>query len=424
MVNHLGRWLMRSQAAVAIRCFAAVAAGLLLPPVPASAQLTLQVKKGTAWTTALTIPEIQAMSFRWTWTSGKPPAVASWQITVSSSPTPPPVGTNPPIAKHGPAPLPPHKGQYAEFQILPSNFPAGSPSNFYLRVEATTQGGLERLESNWIGISVVPPTVTADAPRAAPPPSAADLRDLLKGGKADAPRAAPPPSASDLRDLLEKNSPPSPTLVVKLKRVYCKAETSEESASDEVYALLSATYLLRDNLWASPVGTKLTRVYQEMDAGEDRPVDVPLWGPMGIPYPIRVSENAIILVALMEHDDTDESTREKAGIAISQGLRSVLKAKPATATPAQIVTALKSRMDLDIGSWLVDFPGLLDPDDDDRIGYIRQLVLTGDDVQRAQRGETIKKALSFKAGPDDDDGEYQLDFELSKLLSTAGVAAP
>ena len=139
---------------------------LSLAAAPAvRAQVTLEVQQSTTWTTELTIPEVQTMSFRWRW-DGKPLASASWQLTII------PLGTVPTatstVAKQKNVPVP-AKGAYAPFQILPADLPAGVTSNFYVRVQATTQGGMERVESAWVRVFIGSRSTTAYTPPASRP---------------------------------------------------------------------------------------------------------------------------------------------------------------------------------------------------------------------------------------------------------------
>ena len=66
--------------------FVSLTATLVLAAAPAApAQVTLEVQQSTTWTTALTIPEPQAMSFPCKGDTGKPLATA-WEERDQHSP--------------------------------------------------------------------------------------------------------------------------------------------------------------------------------------------------------------------------------------------------------------------------------------------------------------------------------------------------
>jgi hypothetical protein len=393
---------MRSRITAATRRLGLAAGALLLATVPASAQeLTLQVKQSTAWGTSLTIPVLQVMSFQWKWTGMKPPSGGVWQLSTATTP---PTGVDlraGSLAKQLALQTMPKQGEYSPFTIAPSvNLPDNLPSKFHVRIRVDWHGGGSSV-SSWIPILVAQRAQTAFNP----PPTL----------------NAPGVTIPDKPFLIPGGADTDYPLTVRLKKIYCREETSDGSDADEVYAFLHSTYLNRQSPFAGL--TRATRVYENFDEGDSLKVDVAAWGPMDLPHPISKPENAIVLVALMENDvDVDSVDRKAAAQSITRGLRSVLDTLPATATTAQFVAAMKSRMATDILG-TVGFPKPLFPDVDERIGTVQQLVLTSNDVEAAEDGQLVKKSLWFKAGPDDDDGEYRLDFEISRVTTvyTQGV---
>jgi hypothetical protein len=342
--------------------------------VNGSAQMTLAVQKysGEAqqWVKSLVITAPQDLNFRWT-VDGPVPHNLHWEIARSYDfPTS--------VTRAGVRMnylSPPPAGQFAVFKIGKDALPVLAQGHaFWVRVVGSSPG--EKAIGGSAAKIIASPSVQITYQPAAAPTSFAT------------------------------NDP----LWVKLTKIICEAETNDASPSDEVYAVVASVFLNHADVPSSPVFVAGTRLYEGMDVGEVRPVEVPVWGPpSGSPVTIDKPENAIILAAIMENDG-NETDNVLAIDSVFAHLGNYLKSLPKTGTPdAQILTALEGGMTAAMGG---STGGLLPFDADDPIGTTQLLTLTPLDLTKAQEGQIVKKSLVFAtAGVA---GRYRLRFQVGK----------
>jgi hypothetical protein len=337
-----------------------------------SAQMTLAVQKysGEAqqWATSMVIATPQDLTFRWT-IDGPVPSGLHWEILKTYA-APSSVANGPWARLHHVSAPPP--GQFAVFKIDKDVLPVlPSGHAFWVRLVGTvsekTRGEQKIVASPSVQISY-------------------------------ATSAAPTAFASDA------------PLWIKLTKIICEAETADGSPSDEVYAIVASVFINHDNVPLSPVLVAATRLYEGMDAGEVRPVQVPAWGPPdGTPMIIDKPENAVVLVVLMENDGNETDNMSSLG-AIKEWLSGFLKSLPKTGTPdAKIIKGLQAGM----AQAVIENTGGFTPwEPDDQIGTLQQLPLEAADLIKAQNGQIVKKALVFSYPGVA--GRYQLRFQLGK----------
>ena len=138
----------------------ALSLAAVLTAVPAAAQVRLEARQGTVWAPAITITQVQAVTFRWLWAGTMPPARAERQLWIASSsgatpPTSIELGMRTP-AKLSPLPALPAARTYTEFTVAPSDLPASLPPAFYVRVRVDWTGGGAAV-SSWVKVAVGQP---------------------------------------------------------------------------------------------------------------------------------------------------------------------------------------------------------------------------------------------------------------------------
>jgi len=95
----------------------------------------------------------------------------------------------------------------------------------------------------------------------------------------------------------------STPLSFRMSRIDANTTTDDGSPSDEVYVIATAIVLNWEKLWESKVFTNATRVYENMDDGDFRSIDVPVWGDDGAPIAVRAPKDVILLFEMLEHDN-------------------------------------------------------------------------------------------------------------------------
>lgn len=153
------------------------------------------------------------------------------------------------------------------------------------------------------------------------------------------------------------------------------------------------------------------------DAPENNPKQhVRFWGTNGQAAAISHPDKVIVLVALMENDDSDIGHIMAFSLAVlTMTVTAIALNHDSHATRvAKLKTAFRSAIDLGaITTKVFD-------SDDDRIGDIEELVIHRSDLERAKKtGTLVHKSLVFaypdadKDGERDDQGKYRLDFEIA-----------
>jgi len=177
------------------------------------------------------------------------------------------------------------------------------------------------------------------------------------------------------------------------KNFKCISEINEASVDEEVYGIVTVVStqnglpvfdLFRSNLISN------------VDAGETKTINMPIWGLGNFPDPIRNADDVIILVTLMEQDNGSPKTYHTMGkIIATSSLASNL-----SATRDQRVATLSSDMKRFFSADL----GLPFVMDDDHIATV-ELRLTAADIASTQR---IERTLTLKSNQ----GNYTATFDL------------
>ena len=107
---------------------------------------------------------------------------------------------------------------------------------------------------------------------------------------------------ADLNACVANTPAPPVSLTITLRSLFCQRETSEISSSDEPYVLVYAADL--STLPAPQSDVTRSGVQSDVDAGEGRDLNIPVWGINGAPRVIRRPEDVLLLVALVEHDES------------------------------------------------------------------------------------------------------------------------
>jgi hypothetical protein len=103
------------------------------------------------------------------------------------------------------------------------------------------------------------------------------------------------------------NTPPTPVpLTITLRSLFCQEETSEFSGSDEPYVIVYTADLTTIPAPRSDVAW--SGVLTDVDKGEGRDLNIRVWGFNGAAQVIRRPEDVILLVALMEHDESSAAS--------------------------------------------------------------------------------------------------------------------
>lgn len=175
-------------------------------------------------------------------------------------------------------------------------------------------------------------------------------------------------------------------------RLYCVDE-SGEIGSDEPYVVFFAA-----NMSGTGSATNRTMVFGDVDTGEYRFDTVNLWN--GI---INSPDQPLVLAAAIEHDDSSATHVRNTVSAILTGNLAAYKAQGKSR--AQIAALLKTDM-----STAINLAINVSGNDDDRVGGIKEVVLTAGNLLDAKNGLTVNKLIDCSG----DGTHYQLRFRLTK----------
>jgi hypothetical protein len=179
----------------------------------------------------------------------------------------------------------------------------------------------------------------------------------------------------------------------------CLEETSEISASDEPYAL----FFTADLHGSAPKAAMFrTKVFEDTDQDELKKQWVRIWGVNEQARPITDPNKVIILVALMENDESSPDDIVTATRPLMAGNLLTL-ASSGTSRSKMVSELIKSfKSGINLGS----LPGI--PNEDDRIGEPQELRITSADLAAAKKS-TIRRNLTFSG----DGGKYRLGFDIA-----------
>jgi hypothetical protein len=265
---------MNARYSVVRRHLVGAALAILAGPSPVAGQFAFQAKQGTTWGDNLVLSQLAPMTFRWRWDGRGNLHAALWQMTFQDPSSRP----APAIVQSGGVRVPQatRLSDYATFQIPANAVPAGAPGTFYVRMLSGTR------YSAWI-----PVTITGQR-------------------RASTSIALPPvmPSGVTSPPLMTAGVPnPNPPLWMKLTKLICNVESADGSASDEVYAIVASVAIDWSRPWASTVHVAHSKIMEDVDDGDIRVLNLPVWGPPdGSATPLSKPHDAVILVALMEQD--------------------------------------------------------------------------------------------------------------------------
>jgi hypothetical protein len=188
----------------------------------------------------------------------------------------------------------------------------------------------------------------------------------------------------------------------------CLEETSELSASDEPYVLFF-TADLRGPIPKTALNR--TKVFEGTDKGTLDKQWVRIWGVDGNAQPIVDPDNVLILVKLMEYDDSDPNDIVTATRAALFGnvLSLFGSGKSHSDIVTQLIPVFNSTARTSAHASALANAGLgRPPNADDEIGSAQELRITQADLNAAKNG-TIRKNLTFSG----DGGKYRLGFDVA-----------
>jgi hypothetical protein len=192
-----------------------------------------------------------------------------------------------------------------------------------------------------------------------------------------------------------------------LSNLHCFEETSEFSASDEPYVLVTAVDLAaRQQVAGFPVPLPTFDVvrygpFDDVDDGETHftsGIGQSFWGMNGRATALTDPDQAIFVVALMEHDAGRPGT-----------LQGIVKGIVGGSVLGSLGLDRGSKVDgllRDVSSAL-GTPSGPSVDQDDAVGDPQELRFSREELKRAGSGQTIAKTLDFSG----DGGRYALTFE-------------
>lgn len=195
-------------------------------------------------------------------------------------------------------------------------------------------------------------------------------------------------------------TPPAPApLTITLRSLSCQAETSEFSGSDEPYVLVYTADLTTFPAPQSDVTR--SNVESDVDKNEARTLNVPVWGINGAARIIRRPEDVLILIALIENDNSSVG-------AVVSTVRLAMQAELVRAVAnrldrARLVQTLSDAMKGAIGTAVLT--GVTDPDD---LLSVRELEITPTLLRDVGFGGRADAFLGLGGGG----GSYLLKFEL------------
>lgn len=177
------------------------------------------------------------------------------------------------------------------------------------------------------------------------------------------------------------------------KSFKCISEINEVSVDEEIYGLVSVVNM-QNALPTFDIFS--TNLISNVDAGETKTVNLPVWGTGLFLDPITNQDQVVILVTLMEQDNGSPKLYHTFGKIIA----TASIASSLTATRPQRVASLSADMKRFFSADL----GLPFVMDDDHIATV-ELRLTAADIASTQR---IEKTITLKSNQ----GNYTATFEL------------
>lgn len=150
------------QASIIVRRALFSLALVLTSATTARAQVAIQVRSGTTWTSALELKALAPIPFRWRWDGAETPTGVAWQVATVPPTSTATTRTTDVVAGETPMRLADAtggKGAYTEFTVTPDK---SWPSRFYIRVRVSVDR--KAVYSRWITVSVVQRTDVATNP--------------------------------------------------------------------------------------------------------------------------------------------------------------------------------------------------------------------------------------------------------------------
>lgn len=177
-----------------------------------------------------------------------------------------------------------------------------------------------------------------------------------------------------------------------LRTIICDEETDEVGA-DEIYVVWSASDL--DPAHAGTDSRSRTRSFRSFDEGDQKRLfgEDTFYKSLG-----ERPENRLILVLLMEHD---ESGVDFAANAMERAFQKIASYAQARLARSRIINLLAT----DIRSYMRSHD---EPGNADDIIAIQDVYISPQDVEQARGGHSVLKTLGFRG----DGGRYRLVFEL------------
>jgi hypothetical protein len=220
------------------------------------------------------------------------------------------------------------------------------------------------------------------------------------------PVPAPPPAPSFLIPGGATSAAMTP-LWIKATKLICETQTDDGSPNDEAYAIVASIALNWDKLWESKVRVVRTNIYEGMNSGDYRAVNLPVWGFEDAGMPIRTPNDAIILATIYEHDNANVFLTTKL-------LEGLLIAKVGTLHPGYTYAQLNDMFfELMRNTLLVN---LHQVGDDPLTPYgVLRVPLLAEELHAAQSGTIVKKpvtALDMEGGGGR--GKYTLRLQIGK----------
>lgn len=204
--------------------------------------------------------------------------------------------------------------------------------------------------------------------------------------------------------------------LIYLSSIHCHEETNEASSADEPYVLVAAvdrvaTLTVTVSGIPVPVPFPAFEVirygpFEDVDAGETHfapGISQPFWGLDGTSAALANPDNAIFIVALMEHDAGRPGSLQ----GLVKGLVGASVAGSFTLNRGRQVAVLMRDVDSALG-----LPSGPSADQDNKIGDPKELRFTREELADAEAGRTVSKALVFEG----DGGRYTLNFEAGQLV--------
>ena len=189
----------------------------------------------------------------------------------------------------------------------------------------------------------------------------------------------------------------------------CLQETSELSASDEPYILFFTADL---HGLIPKMSLSKTKVFEGTDKGTLDKQWVRIWGVDGNAQPIIDPDKILILVKLMENDDSDprDLVVDCRPLLSSNCLFLAQSGKSHSDIVAQLIQVFDRKASesagLSAANKFIHLGG--SPNADDDIGSAQELRITQTDLNNA-KNRTIRKNLTFSG----DGGKYRLGFDIA-----------